>query len=90
MQIILRALLYFWLLTGFALSYFLVVDLDAVGVFWFIVVWVGGALVMSWIGDAVMFGRGTVFGQRTFGALGKSVYLVVIAILPLFAILADM
>ena len=45
MQIILRALLYIWLLTGFSASYFLVIDLDTTtenqigGMGWFPVVW---------------------------------------------------
>jgi hypothetical protein len=89
MQILLRAVLYFWLLTGFAVSYLSVIDLDTVGMFWFFIIWFGGALVMGWIGDAVIFGRGTVFGRSGFGAVGKSVYVAVIVLLPLINMLAE-
>ena len=89
MAVLLRALLYVWLLTVFAISYFLVIDLDTVGAFWFLTIWVGGALVMGWIGDAVLFSRGTVFGRSEFGAVSKGVYLALIVLLPLAAMLAE-
>ena len=93
MQIILRALLYIWLLTGFSASYFLVIDLDTTtetqigGMGWFPVVWIGGALVMGWLGDAVMFNKGTVFGRSEFGSISKTVYIAVIVIVPLASML---
>ena len=89
MHIVLRALLYFWLLTVFAISYYLVIELDTVGTFGFLVVWFGGALVMGWIGDAVLFGRGTVFGRGEFGAVSKIIYIALIVLLPLAAMFAD-
>ena len=89
MQIFLRALLYFWLLTVFSFSYFLVIELDKVGMAWFLIIWVVGALIMGWLGDAVLFDRGTVFGRNSFGGVAKGIYLAAIVLLPIAAILLD-
>ena len=42
---------------------------------------------MGWLGDAVMFNKGTVFGRSEFGSISKTVYIAVIVIVPLASML---
>jgi len=89
MQFLIRALLYIWLLTGFSITFFLSFDLDKLDAVISLLIWVGGALLMGWIGDAILFGRGTIFGRNNFKKSAKIIYVSFITLIPIAAMVAD-
>ena len=89
MQCLRRALLYIWLLTGFSITYFLLIDFDKLGSVTFLLIWAGGALLMGWIGDAILLGKGSILGRNNFNKSAKVLYLSFIILTPIAAMVAD-
>ena len=89
MQLLVRAVLYIWLLIGFSVTWSLLFDFDKLGAVTFLLIWVGGALLLGWIGDAILFGKGTIFGRNNFKKSAKIIYVSFITLIPIAAMVAD-
>jgi len=90
MMTVKRILLYAWLLIGFPSSYFLLLDFTELGTAVLLITWIGGAIFMGFLGDAILFGKGTFFGHQDFNRGAKVFYLSFIILIPLAAMMVDL
>ncbi len=86
-----RIAYYVWIVAFFPVCYFalpgLGLSLDRPGMF--ATVFVANALLLGWLGDAVIFGRGTAFGQKVESAALKWGFLALVILLPVIVMSSD-
>jgi hypothetical protein len=90
MTIVWRVIYYVWILTVFSLSYSLILDFENVGVVKFVIIWISGGLILGWIGDAILFGKGSFFGRTKFRNIEKFSLIGFIVLAPFFSMITDL
>lgn len=91
-MVIVRALYYFWVVLFFPLSYMLVPGFSAVldrpG--FVIVGFLVNAILMGWLGDAIIFGRSTIANRSIDSTSLRWVFVAFVIFAPLFAMSSDL